>query len=53
MLDRREAQAGGFDDIVDVSCDGRLLAARILRGIRARPELRCALPPSLTRRSAA
>ena len=52
-LDRRGAQASGFDDIVDECCEGRLLAARILRGIRARPELRCALPPTLTRRSAA
>ena len=51
-LDRRGAQAGGFDDILDDCCEGRQLAARILRGLRARPELRCVLPP-LTGRSAA
>ncbi len=52
-VERRTAQACGFDDIVDAGCEGRHLAARILRGLRARPELRCLLPPSLPRRSAA
>jgi hypothetical protein len=51
-LDRRGAQAGGFDDIVDDCCEGRELAARILRSLRGRPELRCMLPP-ITGRSAA
>jgi hypothetical protein len=51
-LHRRGAQTGGFDDIVDEGCEGRQLAARILRGLRARPELRCVLPP-LTSRPAA
>jgi len=50
--DRRVAEAAGFDDVVDECCKSRLLTARILRRIRARPELRCALPPP-PRRSAA
>ena len=50
---RRAAAASGFDEVLNDSCDGRLLTARILRGIRGRSELRCALPPSTTRRSAA
>lgn len=53
LRDRREAQAGGFDDVVSDCCGSRDLAARLLRRLRARPELRCALPPPLPRRSAA
>jgi len=50
--DRRAAEASGFDDVVNECCDSRHLTARILRGLRARPELRCTLPPA-ARRSAA
>ena len=50
---RRSAQASGFDEVMNECCQTRQLAARILRGIRTRPELRCALPPTLGRRSAA
>jgi hypothetical protein len=50
---RRCAQASGFDDVLSHSCISRQLIARILRGIRARPELRCTLPPASMRRSAA
>ena len=51
--DRRSAQASGFDYVLNATCDSRDLTARMLRGIRSRPELRCALPRSLPRRSAA
>lgn len=50
---RRSAQASGFDDVSDDCCDTRQLTARVLRMLRARPELRCALPPSSNRQSAA
>jgi hypothetical protein len=50
--DRRSAEASGFDDVVNDCCDSRHLTARILRGLRARPELRCILPP-VPRKSAA
>jgi hypothetical protein len=50
---RRIALAGGFDDVVNVCSEPRQLMARILRGLRARPELRCMLPPLQTRPSAA
>jgi len=53
LHDRRSALASGFDDVVNVCCESRELTARLLRGLRARPELRCALPPPLPRRSAA
>jgi hypothetical protein len=53
LRDRRSALASGFDDVVNACCEGRELTARLLRGLRSRPELRCALPPSLPRRSAA
>ena len=53
LHDRRCAEASGFDDVLNVSCDSRQLTARILRRIRTRPELRCALPPSVSRRTAA
>jgi hypothetical protein len=42
--ERRNAIASGFDDIVAESRDSRLLIARILRRLRARPEHRCYLP---------
>ena len=51
--ERRAAEASGFDDVVSQGCESRELTARLLRGLRARPELRCVLPPSLNRRSAA
>jgi hypothetical protein len=51
--ERRAAEASGFDDVVSNGCESRELTARLLRGLRARPELRCVLPPSLNRRSAA
>jgi hypothetical protein len=49
--DRRSAIDCGFDDIVSDSRDARLLIARILRQLRARPEHRCFLP-DLKRRAA-
>jgi hypothetical protein len=52
QADRRAAEASGFDDVVNDCCDSRHLTTRILRGLRARPELRCVLPP-VPRRSAA
>ena len=51
--DRRAAEASGFDDVLDDSCDTRHLTTRILRGLRARLELRCVLPPPFRDRSAA
>ena len=51
--DRRSAQAGGFDALVDESIDTRQLIGRILRSLRTKPELRCSLPPSLNGKSAA
>jgi hypothetical protein len=53
LHDRRSAEASGFDDVLNDCCESRQLAARILRRIRSRAELRCALPPSPVRRSAA
>jgi hypothetical protein len=53
LSDRRGAQASGFDDVLNQCCTGRQLAARLLRALRSRPELRCMLPPSLPRRRAA
>ena len=44
--ERREAEASGFDDVLNDCCDSRQLAARMLRRIRSRPELHCALPSS-------
>ncbi len=52
QADRRAAEASGFDEVVNDCCDSRHLTTRILRGLRARPELRCILPP-VPRRSAA
>jgi hypothetical protein len=51
--DRREAEASGFDDVLDDGCDIRHLTTRILRGLRTRLELRCVLPPPLRDRPAA
>jgi hypothetical protein len=51
--DRRAAEASGFDEVLDDHCDTRHLTTRILRGLRARAELRCVLPPPERRRSAA
>ena len=42
--ERKNAIVSGFDDIVSESRDSRLLIARILRLLRARPEHRCYLP---------
>jgi hypothetical protein len=43
-LERRHAIVSGFDDIVGESNDSRLLIARILQRLRARPEHRCLVP---------
>jgi DNA-binding response OmpR family regulator len=42
--ERREGIGCGFDDVVCETRDARLLVARILRQLRARPEHRCFLP---------
>lgn len=42
--ERRNAIVAGFDDVVAESRDSRVLIARILRRLRARPEHRCFLP---------
>jgi hypothetical protein len=42
--ERRHAIISGFDDIVGESGDSRVLIARILRVLRARPEHRCLVP---------
>ena len=42
--ERRDAIVAGFDDVVGDSHDSRILIARILRRLRARPEHRCLLP---------
>lgn len=49
---RRAAEASGFDEVINECCDSRHLTTRILRGLRARPELKCVLRP-VPRRSAA
>jgi hypothetical protein len=51
--DRRAAQTCGFDEALAESGASRQLSARIVRGLRARPRLRCLIPPPLTGRSAA
>ena len=51
--DRRAGEAGGFDDVLDNSSDSRHLTTRILRVLRTRPELRCALPPLTSKSTAA
>lgn len=42
--ERRLAIVSGFDDIVGDSHDSRILIARILQRLRARPEHRCLVP---------
>jgi hypothetical protein len=42
--ERRLAIVSGFDDIVGESQDSRILIARILQRLRARPEHRCLVP---------
>ena len=42
--ERRHAINSGFDDIVGESNDSRILVARILQRLRARPEHRCLVP---------
>jgi hypothetical protein len=49
--ERRAAIGCGFDDVVNDAPEGRVLIARILRQLRARPEHRCFLP-DLRRRAA-
>ena len=44
LHERRAAEASGFDDVLNACCSPRDLTARLLRGIRVRPELRCVLP---------
>jgi hypothetical protein len=50
--DCQSARASGFDEVLTNCCDGRQLAARILRRLRMRPEYHCVLPGD-RRRSAA
>lgn len=49
--ERRVAVDSGFDDAISDSQNSRVLIARILRQLRARPEHRCFLP-DLKRRAA-
>jgi hypothetical protein len=42
--ERRDAIRSGFDDVASDSRASRLLVARILKRLRARPEHRCFLP---------
>jgi hypothetical protein len=42
--DRRALIGCGFDDVVNESDEPRVLIARVLRQLRARPEHRCFLP---------
>jgi hypothetical protein len=42
--ERRHAMVSGFDDVVGESNDSRILLARILQRLRARPEHRCLVP---------
>jgi DNA-binding response OmpR family regulator len=49
--ERRNGIGCGFDDVVCETRDARLLVARIIRQLRARPEHRCFLP-DLKRRAA-
>ena len=42
--ERRYAIVSGFDDLVGESNDSRIVIARILHRLRARPEHRCLLP---------
>jgi DNA-binding response OmpR family regulator len=49
--DRRTAIGAGFDDVIGETAGPRVLIARVLRLLRARPEHRCFLP-DLKRRAA-
>ena len=51
--ERRAAETSGFDDVMSDCCDTRHLTTRILRVLRTRAELRCALPPFPAKRTAA
>jgi len=51
--ERRAAEASGFDEVLNDSCDSRHLTTRVLRVLRTRPELRCILPQPTPKRSAA
>ena len=42
--ERRYASVAGFDDLAGESNDSRILVARILERLRARPEHRCLVP---------
>jgi hypothetical protein len=42
--ERRYAIVAGFDDLVGETDDSRILVARILQRLRARPEHRCLVP---------
>lgn len=42
--ERRHAILSGFDDLVGETHDSRILIARILQRLRARPEHRCLVP---------
>jgi hypothetical protein len=42
--ERRHAIVSGFDDVVGESNDSRILVAKILQRLRARPEHRCLVP---------
>jgi hypothetical protein len=42
--ERRHAVLVGYDDLVGESGDSRVLIARVLRMLRARPEHRCLVP---------
>jgi hypothetical protein len=44
LPERRAAEASGFDVVIGEACDCRQLAARLLRRLRSRAELRCLLP---------
>ena len=49
LSDRRAAHASGFDEVVASGCDAREVLTRVLRGLRARPDLRCLLPRAPSR----
>jgi len=42
--ERRHAILAGYDDLVGESRDSRILVARVMRMLRARPEHRCLVP---------
>jgi hypothetical protein len=44
IAERRDAIRSGFDDVAGDSRSSRVLLARIMRRLRARPEHRCFLP---------